>query len=64
MFICFFVLASAIPAFAINGDVKVSQHGGGHQIWFQAEYFDERSLNILMSEAQTKTINWAKPRKR
>ena len=45
MFICFFVLASAIPAFAINGDVKVSQHGGGHQIWFQAEYFDERSPN-------------------
>lgn len=44
-FVCFFVVASTIPAFAINGDVRVSQHAGGHQIWFQAEHFDERSPN-------------------
>lgn len=42
---CFFVLASTVPAFAINGDVKVSKFGKGVQIWFEAEHFDERSPN-------------------
>lgn len=45
MFVGFFILANAISAFAINGDVKVSTFGTGVQIWFEAEDFDERSSN-------------------
>jgi hypothetical protein len=33
-----------MPAYAVK-NVKVSNHGNGHQIWFEAEDFDERNPN-------------------
>ncbi|MFB3041094.1 MAG: hypothetical protein ACE1ZS_04705 [Candidatus Poribacteria bacterium] len=39
-----FILAIAAPSFAVK-EMRVSQHDGGHQVWFQAEDFDERSPN-------------------
>jgi regulation of enolase protein 1 (concanavalin A-like superfamily) len=40
----FVALALTIPAYAVK-NVKVSTYGNGHQIWFEAEDFDERNPN-------------------
>jgi len=37
-------LALTMPAYAVK-NVKVSNYGQGHQIWFEAEDFDERNPN-------------------
>ena len=37
-------LGLTMPAYAVK-NVKVSNHGNGHQIWFEAEDFDERNPN-------------------
>ena len=42
--VCFLVLMSVLPAFAVE-EFRVSQYNHGHQIWFEAEAFDERSPN-------------------
>ncbi len=42
--VCFSILALALPAFAVK-DFKVSNYNDKHQIWFEAEAFDERSPN-------------------
>jgi hypothetical protein len=38
----FFILWVVMPAYAVN-NYKVSNYGGGHQIWFEAEAYDERN---------------------
>ena len=38
----FFTLWVVVPASAVN-NYKVSNYGGGHQIWFEAEGYDERN---------------------
>jgi len=40
----FVALGLTLPAYAVK-NVKVSNHGNGHQIWFEAEDFDERNPN-------------------
>ena len=45
MLVCFLILVSVTPGFAIDGEIKVSKFGKGVQIWFEAEHFDERSPN-------------------
>jgi len=40
----FVALALTVPAYAVK-NVKVSNYGNGHQIWFEAEDFDERNPN-------------------
>ncbi|MDA1191052.1 MAG: hypothetical protein O3A46_05130 [Candidatus Poribacteria bacterium] len=42
--IVFALIAWSVSAFAVT-EFKVSQYDGGHQIWFEAEAFDERSPN-------------------
>ena len=42
--VCFFILTFTLPAVAMK-EFKVSQYDGGHQIWFEAEAFDDRSTN-------------------
>jgi hypothetical protein len=42
--ICVLILTITLPAFAVK-DFKVSKYNGGHQIWFEAEAFDDRSPN-------------------
>ncbi|MEK7397501.1 MAG: hypothetical protein AAB116_11250 [Candidatus Poribacteria bacterium] len=42
--VCVFIFTITLPAFAVE-EYKVSKYKGGHQIWFQAEAFDERSPN-------------------
>ncbi len=36
------LLALTVPAYAVT-NIRVSNFGGGHQIWFEAEDFDERN---------------------
>ena len=40
----FVVLALTMPAYAVK-NFKISNYGNGHQIWFEAEDFDERNPN-------------------
>jgi len=40
--ICLALLLVGMPAYAVK-NFKVSTYGGGHQIWFEAEDFDERN---------------------
>ena len=40
----FVALGLTMPAYAVK-NVKVSNHGNGRQIWFEAEDFDERNPN-------------------
>src|SRR5512143_2400949 len=40
----FFALLSISPVYA-GRRFKVSNYGGGHQIWFEAEDYDERNPN-------------------
>jgi hypothetical protein len=42
--VCYSILALTLSAVAVD-EFKVSQYNGGHQIWFEAEAFDERSPN-------------------
>ncbi len=42
LLVVFFLLSAVVPAFAVT-NYKVSNYGGGHQIWFEAEDFDERN---------------------
>ena len=46
-FTCFFLsvlLFLSMSAHAVK-EMKVSNYDGGHQVWFEAEHFDERSPN-------------------
>ena len=38
----FLALLAAVPLYAAK-NIKVSNYGNGHQIWFEAEDFDERN---------------------
>ena len=38
----FFALLLTVPAYA-GKNYKISSYGGGHQIWFEAEDYDERN---------------------
>jgi hypothetical protein len=40
----FVALALTMPAYAVK-NVKISNYGNGHQLWFEAEAFDERNPN-------------------
>ncbi len=42
--ICLALLLVGMPAYAVKS-AKVSTYGGGHQIWFEAEDYDERNPN-------------------
>jgi hypothetical protein len=44
VFVCFLVLVNVLPVSAVQ-EFKVSEYNRGHQIWFEAEAFDERSPN-------------------
>lgn len=60
--ICFLALEHAMSAFAVK-EFKVSQYNKGHQIWFEAEAFDERSPNqnykLGLAEKALKPTNGA-----
>ena len=43
-FICFFTLVNALPVSAVV-NFRTSEYSNGHEIWFEAEDFDERSPN-------------------
>jgi len=42
LLILFFISWIVVPAHAVP-KYKISSYGGGHQIWFEAEDFDERN---------------------
>ena len=53
--LCAFVVLAAGDAYAV-ANFRVSQYDGGHQIWFEAEDFDERDANEVYKRGDAEGV--------